>query len=57
MAAMSKAYPGDDEARLFYSWRCSASPAATEYPNYLQAADIAKRVLAHNPQHPGAAHY
>ena len=58
MAAMSKAYPHDDEAQLFYSLALlGVTRGERNIPNYLQAADIAKQVLAHNPRHPGAAHY
>jgi tetratricopeptide (TPR) repeat protein len=58
MAAMSKNYPRDDEAQLFYSLALlGVTRGDRNIPNYLHAADIAKRVYAHNPQHPGAAHY
>jgi len=58
MAAMSKAYPRDDEAQLFYSLALlGVTRGERNIPNYLQAADVAKRVFAHNPRHPGAAHY
>jgi tetratricopeptide (TPR) repeat protein len=58
MAAMSKAYPRDDEAQLFYSLALlGVTRGERNIPNYLHAAAIAKRVYAHNPEHPGAAHY
>ena len=58
MAVMSKAFPLDDEAQLFHSLALlGVTRGERNIPNYLQAADIAKRVLAHNPRHPGAAHY
>lgn len=58
MAAMSKNYPSDDEAQLFYALALlGVTRGERNIPNYLHAADIAKGVYAHNPQHPGAAHY
>jgi tetratricopeptide (TPR) repeat protein len=58
MAAMATAYPKDDEAQLFYSLALlGVTRGDRDVPNYLHAAEIAKRVLAHNPKHPGAAHY
>jgi len=58
MAAMSKNYPRDDEAQLFYSLALlGVTRGERNIPNYLHAAGIAKRVYARNPQHPGAAHY
>jgi tetratricopeptide (TPR) repeat protein len=58
MAAMSRAYPRDDEAQLFHALALlGVTRGERNIPNYLQAADIAKRVLARNPRHPGAAHY
>ena len=58
MAALSTAYPLDDEAQLFHALALLGVTRGERNPaNYLQAADIAKRVFAHNPLHPGAAHY
>ena len=58
MAAMAKAYPRDDEAQLFYALALLGfTRGERDIANYLRAAEIAKRVLAHNPLHPGAAHY
>jgi tetratricopeptide (TPR) repeat protein len=58
MAAMAKAYPRDDEAQLFHALALLGfTRGERDIGNYLQAAAIAKRVLAHNPMHPGAAHY
>jgi len=57
-AAMAKAYPGDDEAQLFHALALlGVTRGDRNTANYLRAAEISKRVLAHNPQHPGAAHY
>lgn len=58
MATMSKSYPRDDEVQLFYSLALlGVTRGERNIPNYLHAAAIAKRVYAHNPRHPGAAHY
>ena len=58
MAAMAKAYPRDDEAQLFHALALLGfTRGERDIPNYLQAAEISRHVLAHNPQHPGAAHY
>ena len=58
MAAISRAYPLDDEAQLFHSLALlGVTRGERNIANYLQAADIARRVNARNPQHPGAAHY
>jgi len=58
MAAMAKAYPRDDEVQLFHSLALlGVTRGERDVPNYLQAAGLAKDVLARNPQHPGAAHY
>ena len=58
MAGLAKKYPRDDEVQLFYSLALlGVSQGERNVPNYLRAAAIAKRVYAHNPDHPGAAHY
>jgi len=57
-AALAKTYPHDDEAQLLHALALLTIPRGErDLPKYLQAAEISKRVLAHNPQHPGAAHY
>jgi tetratricopeptide (TPR) repeat protein len=56
--ALAKAYPQDDEAQLLHALALLTIPRGErDLPMYLQAAEISRRVLAHNPQHPGAAHY
>ena len=58
MEALSRAYPKDDEAQLFYALALlGKSEGVRNVPVYLQAAAIAKAVFARNPDHPGAAHY
>ena len=58
MGDLSRAYPKDDEAQLFYALALlGKSEGVRDVPAYLQAAAIAKAVFARNPDHPGAAHY
>jgi tetratricopeptide (TPR) repeat protein len=57
-AALAKTYPHDDEAQLLHALALlNIGRGKRDVPKYLQAADISRRVLAHNPRHPGAAHY
>jgi tetratricopeptide (TPR) repeat protein len=58
MQGLARAYPADDEARLFFALSLlGLSEGVRNVPTYLQAAAIAESVLARNPHHPGAAHY
>ena len=58
MRLLTRAYPKDDEAQLFYALALlGKSEGVRDVPTYLQAAAIAKAVFARNPDHPGAAHY
>ncbi len=58
MAALSRAYPADDEARAFHALAMlSLSQGVRNVPTYLRAAAVAESVFARNPNHPGAAHY
>ncbi|MFZ0305166.1 MAG: hypothetical protein WAL75_20920 [Terracidiphilus sp.] len=58
MKQLSRAYPEDDEAQLFYALALlGKSDGVRDIPTYLQAAAIAKAVFTRNPDHPGAAHY
>src|SRR6202167_4721977 len=55
---LSRAYPKDEEAQLFYALALlGKSEGVRDVPTYLQAAAIAKAVSTRNPDHPGAAHY
>jgi tetratricopeptide (TPR) repeat protein len=57
-AALAKSLPQDDEAQLLHALALlNIGRGKRDIPRYLEAAAIAKAVLAHNPQHPGAAHY
>ncbi|HEY2345185.1 MAG TPA: hypothetical protein VGH80_04795 [Xanthomonadaceae bacterium] len=56
--ALAQRYPDDDEAQLLHALALlGVSRGQRDIPNYLEAAAIARRVLARNPMHPGAAHY
>lgn len=56
--ALAQAYPDDDDAQLFHALALlGVTRGERNVPNYLHAADIAKRVYARNPRHPGAVHY
>jgi len=58
MQQLTRAYPKDDEAQLFYALALlGKSEGVRDVPTYLQAAAIAKAVFMRNPDHPGAAHY
>lgn len=58
MQQLSREYPKDDEAQLFYALALlGKSEGVRDVPTYLQAAAIAKAVFLRNPDHPGAAHY
>jgi tetratricopeptide (TPR) repeat protein len=61
--AMKKLYqenPRDDEAAVFYALSLITTGTMVRDQNYAkerEAAEILKRVLAREPQHPGVAHY
>ena len=54
-------YPEDIEAELFYALALNEAitvlPADKTYSRHLKAAAICEKVLAKNPDHPGALHY
>ena len=54
-------YPQDSEAAVFYALAMNeaitVSPADKTYARQLKAAAILEKVLASNPEHPGALHY
>ena len=55
---LAKAFPKDDEAQLFLALTLlGANQGERNLPRFLRAAEISRAVYAHNPQHPGAAHY
>ena len=61
MEELSRRYPEDSEAALFYALALNeaitVSPADKTYSRHLKAAAICAKVLAKNPDHPGALHY
>ena len=58
MENIAQANPNDDEAQLFLAQALlGVTRGNRNLANYLRAAEISQRVLARNPQHPGAAHY
>jgi tetratricopeptide (TPR) repeat protein len=52
-------YPQDREAAIFYALalQATADPHDKTYANQKKSAEIAEKVLAVEPNHPGAAHY
>ena len=57
-AALAKTWPQDDEANLLHALALlNIGRGKRDLPKYLEAAAIAREVLARNPRHPGAAHY
>jgi tetratricopeptide (TPR) repeat protein len=59
MAEMTRRYPDDFEAWVYYALalQASAPPHDKSYASQLQSAAILERLVAMNPEHPGAAHY
>ena len=58
MGSLSRAYPRDDEARLFHALSLLAlSQGVRNVRTYLRAGAIAKGVFVRNPSNPGASHY
>jgi len=56
-AALAAKYPDDDEAQLLHALALlGVTRGVRDENNYLQAAAIARAVLARSPSHPGAAH-
>lgn len=58
MAAVAAAYPGDDEAQVFYALALLGTMPRGDasLPIREKAGAIAEAVFARNPSHPGAAH-
>ena len=59
MEKLSRTYPDDAEAALFYALALlgSAEPGPVGEQRRLQAGAIAEKIFAQKPNHPGAAHY
>jgi hypothetical protein len=59
MAEVSRRYPQDHEAAIFYALALAvaADPADKTYSSRLQAGHILEKLFAQEPDHPGLAHY
>ncbi|HVT44809.1 MAG TPA: hypothetical protein VMT00_10490 [Thermoanaerobaculia bacterium] len=56
---MTRAYPQDQEAKVFYALalNSTASPTDKTYANQKKGAEILNRFFESSPDHPGVAHY
>jgi Tfp pilus assembly protein PilF len=59
MERLTERYPDDFEAWVYYALTLQATAPTDDktYANQRKAAEILERLVAQNPQHPGAAHY
>jgi hypothetical protein len=59
MAEVAAKYPGDHEAQIFYALALTAAadPGDKTYGDQIKAGAILEMLLAHEPTHPGLAHY
>src|SRR5438445_6576883 len=59
MEQMYASYPQDREVAIFYALalQATADPHDKTYASQRKSAEIAEKVLAAEPNHPGAAHY
>jgi tetratricopeptide (TPR) repeat protein len=58
MGKLHEKFPDDDEVATLYSVALlGANPRGGRFRPYSEAAAISLAVMAHNPDHPGAAHY
>ncbi len=59
MEQMARRYPEDREVMAFYalSLQATADPHDKTYANQKRSAEIAEKIFAAEPDHPGAAHY
>jgi hypothetical protein len=59
MEQLSRTYPDDREAAIFYALALNATALPTDktYANQLKAAEILEHIVAEQPDHPGVAHY
>src|SRR5213594_1173070 len=59
MEQMTVRYPQDREVAIFYALalQATADPHDKTYGNQRRSAEIAEKVFAAEPSHPGAAHY
>jgi hypothetical protein len=59
MEALSRTYPDDLEARIFYALSIGQNALATDktYANQIKATSILEPLFRELPEHPGLAHY
>ncbi|PYM26346.1 MAG: hypothetical protein DMD78_04460 [Candidatus Rokuibacteriota bacterium] len=59
MEQMAQRYPDDREVMAFYalSLQATADPKDKSYASQKRSAEIAEKIFAAEPDHPGAAHY
>src|SRR3989442_2681892 len=59
MEQMAQRYPNDREVMAFYalSLQATADPHDKTYASQKRSAEIAEKIFAAEPDHPGAAHY
>src|SRR5215467_1117194 len=59
MEQMAQRYPNDREVMAFYalSLQATADPHDKTYANQKRSAEIAEKIFAVEPDHPGAAHF
>jgi hypothetical protein len=59
MERLHLANPNDHEAAIFYALALlgTALPTDKSYANQKKAADILNKIMPHEPEHPGIAHY
>ena len=58
MHRLAQSLPQDDEAQLFYALSLlGLNQGDRDVATYLRAGEIAQRIFARQPDHPGAAHY
>src|SRR5437762_8612501 len=59
MEQMAQRYPDDVEVQAFYalSLQATADPKDKTYASQKRSAEIAEKIFAAEPDHPGAAHY
>jgi tetratricopeptide (TPR) repeat protein len=59
MEQLSRTYPDDREAVIFYALTLNATALPTDktYANQLKAAEMLEQVVGEQPNHPGVAHY
>src|SRR5437660_12182593 len=59
MGALKAAYPQDEEAAIFHALTLAITAPKTDktFANQRKCGEILEPIFAHQPQHPGVAHY